>query len=48
MHMKAIRREACLNFLIYVLVGLLWNLENKVLKNVQKLPVFWHKIKTKA
>ena len=48
MFMKVIWREPCLRFFIYVLVLILWNLENKVLKKDQKLAVFYHKIKTKA
>ena len=46
--MEAIWREACLRFFIEVLDFILCNLEKKVLKNEQKLPVFGHKIKTKA
>ena len=43
--MNIIQREACLRFFIWVLVFILCNLEKKVLKNDQKLPVFNIKIK---
>ena len=36
------------NFLFRYLVFILCNPEKEVLKNVQKLPVFCHEIKTKA
>ena len=43
-------RETCLRFLIQVIVFILCNLEKQVLKNEQKLPLFFflHKMKTKA
>ena len=46
--MKDSWSEASLRFFIYVLVLILCNLEKKVLKNDQKLPVFFNEIKTKA
>ena len=46
--MRAIWREACLRFLIKVLVFILCNLENKVSKIYKKFPVFFNKIKAKT
>ena len=46
--MRVIWRDPCLRFFIYFLVFVLLNLENYVLKNDQKLPVFLDKTKTKT
>ena len=46
--MNIIWREPSLRIFIQFLVLILRNLEKKVFKNVKKLPVFLHKIKTKA
>ena len=39
-------REACLRFFIYVLVKILFNVENLLRKNDLNLPFFCHKITT--